>query len=291
MNSDMKILDCIILGYEGPIFRAYLSVIRSLGYKVKKIIKLYNGHEKLCWLPNCFRNALLFSKETLHNNYWPIKFLSNKDVTSNMTNHIIDKYGLDSHFFSLFGKSCLDFSLITDESIYFDWGNEGWKNNKLFDLLQSLGQQTYLFTGGGLVPKRILELPNTEFVHVHPGFLPYTRGADGILWSVLTRGCPGAACFYMVPKLDEGHLILTEEYENLHFSLDGQFDLKDLYRLVFSFYDPAIRGLCLKHVLEKFGTLQHLPVTKQNVNKGITFHFMHDEIKRKTLKEIFRNLI
>lgn len=155
-------------------------------------------------------------------------------------------------------------------------------------MLKSFGKQTYLFTGGGLVPRRILELPDTEFVHVYPGFLPYTRGADGILWSVLIRDKPGAACFYMVPKLDEGNVILTEEYAPLSFKSDIATNaLKTRYRVVFSFYDPAVCALCLKHVLEKFGTLTNLPAEKQDVGNGITFHFMHDALKEKVLRRVF----
>ena len=282
----MKILDCIVLAYEGPILRAYLSVIKNSGYKVKKVIKLYNGHQKLQWLPQILRNPFLFSQESLSNNYWPIKFFKDKNLSQNIISSIIENYNLYANFFDLIGRSCINYSEIAEECIYFDWGEKGWKNEKLFELLKSLGSQTYLFTGGGLVPKCILELPNTEFVHVHPGFLPYTRGADGILWSILTRNKPGAACFYMVPKLDEGNVILTEEYPSLHFTTNSD-DLKALYRLVFSFYDPAVRALCLKHVLEQYETLSHLPSNPQDTSKGITFHFMHDELKKKVLDEVF----
>lgn len=90
----------------------------------------------------------------------------------------------------------------------------------------------------------------------------------------------------MVPKLDEGNVILTEEYPSLHFTTNSD-DLKALYRLVFSFYDPAVRAQCLKHVLEQYETLSHLPSNPQDTSKGITFHFMHDELKKKSLNEIF----
>ena len=282
----MKNLYCTVLAYEGPILRAYLSVIKNLGYKVNKVIKLYNGHQKLQWLPQILRNPFLFSQESLINNYWPIKFFKDKKLSQNIINSIIENYNLGIDFFDLIGKACINYSEISDECIYFDWGEKGWQNEKLFELLKSLGPQTYLFTGGGLVPKCILELPNTEFVHVHPGFLPYTRGADGILWSILTRGKAGAACFYMVPKLDEGNMILTEEYPSLQFERTSD-DLKTLYRLIFSFYDPAIRALCLKHVLEQHGTLCHLPSVPQDTSQGITFHFMHDKLKKKLLDKIF----
>ena len=273
----MKVLSC------GHI----LSVINALGYKVRRIVQLYNGNRKLRWLPKKLREPLLFSREALRNNYWPLKFMRSKEYKT-LIDCVMDAYKLGSTFFSNFYKSYVNYSHVAEEIFYFDWEEKGWKHERLFELLKSFGQQTYLFTGGGLVPRYILELPDTEFVHVHPGFLPYTRGADGILWSVLTRERPGAACFYMVPKLDEGNVILTEEYASLSFKSDiATNDLKTRYRLVFSFYDPAVRALCLKHVLEKFGTLTNLPNEKQDVDKGITFHFMHDALREKVLRRIF----
>lgn len=283
----MKLLNCTILAYEGPILRAYLSVLKQLGYKAKRIIKLYNGHNKLRLFPKFLRDALLFNQEALRNNYWPIHFLKEQKLSNNIIAEIISKYNFDTGFFDLFGNTCVNMSSFADECIYFDWCDDGWKHEKLFNLLKTFGEQTYLFTGGGLVPRHILELPNTEFVHIHPGFLPYTRGADGILWSTLTRGKPGAACFYMVPQLDEGHLISTEEFENLRFEKLEFVDSKTLYRLVYSFYDPAVRALSLKHVLKKFGTLKSLPTTEQETYKGITFHFMHDLLKGKVLNDMF----
>ena len=283
----MKTLDCVILAYEGPILRAYLSVFRELGFRAKCIVKFYDGHNKLHWIPKFLRNSLLFNQESLRNNYWPIHFLKDKQLSNNVTEELIKRYNLGANFFDLFGKVCLDSSLFAESCVYFDWVEDGWRNKKLLELLQSFGPQTYLFTGGGLVPKNILELPNTSFIHIHPGFLPYTRGADGISWSTLTRGKPGAACFYMVPKLDEGHLISTEEFEGLHFQKPKSADTQTLYRLIYSFYNPAIRALCLRHVLEKFGTLKDLPTTEQEISKGITFHFMHDLLKQKVLNNIF----
>lgn len=282
----MKILNCTVLAYEGPILRAYLSVIKNLGYKIRRVIKLYNGHKKLRWLPNVLRDPFLFSQESLSNNYWPSKFFKDKKLSQSILESTIENYSLDTNFFDLIGKSCINYSEIAEECIFFDWEEKGWKHEKLLELLKSLKKQTYLFTGGGLVPKCILELPDTEFVHVHPGFLPYTRGADGILWSILTRNKPGAACFYMVPKLDEGNVILTEEYPSLQFKTASD-DLKTLYRLVFSFYDPAVRALYLKHVLEKYDTLSHLLSTSQDTTQGVTFHFMHDGLRKKCLNEVF----
>ena len=126
-----------------------------------------------------------------------------------------------------------------------------------------------------------------EFVHVHPAVLPYIRGADGLLWSTLLNGKPGASCFYMVPELDEGHLITTAAFEPVQLAKPQSADLKTLYRLIFSFYDPVIRALCLQKVLKQFGTLSHLPTQEQETRLGITYHFMHPLLQEKVLDKIF----
>lgn len=76
----MKLLDCTVLAYEGPILRAYLSIINALGYKVKRIVQLYNGNRKLRWLPKKLREPFLFSREALRNNYWPLNLCEAKST-------------------------------------------------------------------------------------------------------------------------------------------------------------------------------------------------------------------
>lgn len=283
----MKTLNLTILAYEGPIYRAYLGTLHLLGYKVKRLIKLYNGNNQLRWLPKKLRDTFLYTQESLKHNYWPRHFISQRSVFEPIQKTILESYQLPKSFFDSFSQKTIDSRAIADECYYCDYGPEGFKSEKLLQLLRQLGPATYLFTGGGLVPKRILELPHTQFVHIHPGFLPHVRGADGLLWSTLIRNRPGAACFYMVPGLDEGPLILTEELDALQFPVPPGYDFKNLYRLVYSFYDPVIRAILLKRVMEKYKTLEHLPSYQQDTKEGITYHFMHETLKEKALKLIF----
>lgn len=285
--SVMKVLDCTLLAYEGPIFRAYLSVLKQLGYKVKRVVRLYNGHHRWPWIPNGLKQAYCANKEALEHNFYPQQFLKNAALSRSICQPIVKKYAFPADFFDIFGKKNLFTDAYAEECIYCDVEDDGWKSERLFALLQSFGPETYLFTGGGLVPRRILTLPGTEFVHVHPGFLPYTRGADGILWSIVARGKPGASCFYMVPQLDAGNVIAAEEFEPVVFQKPVHADCKTLYRLIFAFYDPAIRALCFKHVLEQFGTLKHLPNVPQDTKKGIVFHFMHEMLQQLVFRRMF----
>ena len=283
----IKTLNLTILAYEGPIYRAYLSTLHLLGYRAKRLIKLYNGHKYLRWLPRKLRDPFLYLQESLRNNYWPKYFMGQKNVFEPIKHIISQNYELPETFFDTFNQKIIDSKIIAEEHLYCDYGSDGFKSETLLNLLKSLGPTTYLFTGGGLVPKRILDLPSTQFIHIHPGYLPYVRGADGLLWSTIVRGRPGAACFHMVPKLDEGPLILTEELKALRLPCPKNYDIKSLYRLVYSFYDPVVRAVLLKRVLEKYRTLEGLATYKQNSNEGVTYHFMHELLQEKALRLIF----
>ena len=69
----------------------------------------------------------------------------------------------------------------------------------------------------GILPPSLLALPGVKFIHVHPGFLPYVRGSDGLLWSALIRNKPGVSVFYMDPEIDGGKIISAGEISPLTF--------------------------------------------------------------------------
>ena len=125
------------------------------------------------------------------------------------------------------------------------------------------GPTAVLFTGGGILRENLLELPGVRFLHIHPGFLPHVRGADGLLWSSLVRGRPGA-------------LVGAEEFPRITFprSLTDSLDDAMLYRALFSFYDPILRAKMLTNVLRAGADLLNLPAEPQDTRVGVTYHFM-----------------
>ena len=146
-----------------------------------------------------------------------------------------------------------------------------------------------LFTGGGLVPPKLTKLDGLSFLHVHPGYLPFVKGADGLLWSMLLRGRPGASAFFMAPGIDEGDLLLTAEFEPLKFLLapDELPDTQDMYRMVFSFYDPIVRAALLCDLIDKSPDLATLVGQPQDLKDGRTFHFMSERMRIEALSAIF----
>ena len=144
------------------------------------------------------------------------------------------------------------------------------------------GRRAVLFTGGGMVPASLLNIPHCRFIHVHPGVLPHVRGADGLLWSVLLRGQPGATVFYMSPELDTGDIILASDLE-LPLMPEGfaGLDTAMAYRLLYAFVDPMLRAVMLLRVIKSASSnLFELPAVAQSQSEGTTFHFMHERMRR-----------
>ena len=128
---------------------------------------------------------------------------------------------------------------------------DDYRSPALHDALARIAPATVLFTGGGIVPAPVFAIEGLRLVHVHTGLLPFVRGADVLLWSLLVRGRPGVSAFVMTPGLDDGDVLATWETDPLVVDLAGERpDDETLYRTVFSFVDPLLRAeLLVRDVL------------------------------------------
>ena len=77
---------------------------------------------------------------------------------------------------------------------------DSYRSPRLHRKLAAIAPATVVFTGGGIVPKSVFAIEGLTLVHVHTGLLPYVRGADVLLWSLLVRGRPGVSAFVMVKR-------------------------------------------------------------------------------------------
>ena len=59
------------------------------------------------------------------------------------------------------------------------------------------------------------EILNTKskFVHIHPGYLPYVRGADAILWSIKKYNEYASTSFIINKNIDAGDIIYQEKFK------------------------------------------------------------------------------
>ncbi len=284
-------LPMTVLFHEGPIARAYLEALHHLGFRLDKIIHLVSSRDLASgkpigrWLPKGLRcdYAASIQKSRIH--HWPKRLAAQHSAMVGAFNK-----GVESQFG--FPNSVIaDASALHNLSRYSDDVEsiivEHLADDNLHDYLSSLPESVFLYTGGGIVPAKILNIPRHRFIHVHPGYLPDIRGADCVLWSSLLRGRLSASCFYMAPGIDVGDIILSCWLPNfkIRCSADG-VDILLLYRTVFSYLDPWVRAYTLRKVIEKHQIFIDIPTHAQRIEDGTTFHFMHPKLQAEAITTI-----
>ena len=289
----MKTLPLTVLVHEGPIARAYLVTLRQSGFRPERIVLMIYCDDLVSrkpigrWLPHTWRLAYA---ERLHNqrlNYWPRRLRKeHPHLFEKMTTTIAKAFDLSAETFD----EILTFS---NYGVYAETVErvmvKGLADPTLAEFLSRFAPTAVLYTGGGIIPASLLSVPGLRFLHIHPGRLPYVRGADGLLWSTLVRGKPGASCFYMAPGIDTGGIVQAAEFSPLEFPLpaNGRPDDPALYRAIFSYYDPMLRAAMLLRVFRIGDNPMNLPNQPQYLDQGITYHFMNPVLRRAALRALF----
>lgn len=289
----MKTLPLTVLVYEGPSARSYLLAMKQQGLRPKKILLMVMSHHPSTgkpigrFLPGGMRRTFASKMQEVSLNYWPREIAKKHPELANGIAHGLNEV--------MDGGSDL-VPKLTGQFAWDDFADEvdtvlvkDLKDPVLVEKLRKTVKGAVLYTGGGLVPRSLLELDGIRFLHVHPGYLPDVRGADCLLWSVLLRGRPGASCFYMAPGIDVGHIIAARDFPALSIALGAaRPDNDTLYRAIFSFYDPMLRAaLFVQDVLPLGDDLMDLPSTPQDESVGVTYHFLHPRMKNAGLARVF----
>jgi methionyl-tRNA formyltransferase len=76
-----------------------------------------------------------------------------------------------------------------------------------------------------IVPESILDVPEMGCLNLHPAYLPYNRGANPNVWSIVEGTPAGVTLHYMDSTLDTGDIVARREVAT-DFSDTG----KDLYQ-------------------------------------------------------------
>jgi hypothetical protein len=288
--KDFRILPIDILFYEGPIARAYLEILYSLGCKPRRIINLIAERDIVTkkpvgkFLPSSLRNKYASAVQAQKIHHWPkYLFRKNKKLCLEIFECLHETLNVDqSALLAIFRLKPLEH--YSDNIINLPIAS--LKDPKLFDFLTEQNISTFLFTGGGILPKAFFNLKNTRFIHVHPGYLPDIRGADCLLWSAMLAGQPSATCFFMDTGIDTGEIINTAFLPRIKLPVAAR-DLNEKlsYRLLYSFIDPWVRSAVLRDTLRSTDYLENITSTPQPLKIGTTFHFMHSNMSSKIIKE------
>ena len=88
--------------------------------------------------------------------------------------------------------------------------NKSINDESSIKIINQCNADVFLNTGKQIY-KKILDI-NKKFIHIHPGFLPEIKGADGSLWHIKEQSNIGVSSFIMDKKIDEGAIIERENY-------------------------------------------------------------------------------
>lgn len=292
----MKTLPVTVLIHDGPMARAYLARLSLAGWRPQRAILMVQSHRRPsgkpigAFLPDRLRRWYCEVTQEVTNNDWPRRIKRSLPW-------LVD--AIAAELAQLGDAAAL---LIDDIVSRFDYANSvdefervfvrGFRDPRLRKAFASSDPRCVLFTGGGIVPESLLSLPQLSFLHIHPGYLPHVRGADGLLWSMLVRSRPGVSCFTMAPGIDTGDVLAADDFPPLRFDITGHPRPEDqmLYRAIFSFYDPILRAEFLARTVAACdGDIATLSAHPQSNSSSVTYHFMHDSLRRIMLKDLFRS--
>lgn len=298
----MKTLPLLVLAYEGPQARAYLAAMRRSGWRPLAVLLLCltrhpaTGKPVGRLIPGLMKPGYLEKSQEMALMHWP-RVLRDRhpDFVAAMGEALKPLFEDAPEFIhEISGRFVYERYAERVERAMVERLNDPRTGDELSNLVATLdapgGPLAVLYTGGGILGSALLDLSRFRFLHVHPGHLPEIRGADGLLWSLLIRGHPGASCLYMDRGIDTGNIVVAEDFDAMPVKLKGiaRPDPMMLYRSVFSFYDPLLRAkLLVSKVLREDVDPVDLPAMPQAEADGRTYHFMHPKLRDATLGTLF----
>jgi len=110
-------------------------------------------------------------------------------------------------------------------------------NQELVSYLSKSNSEIFIFTGGGILRKAILNC-GPKFVHLHPGIVPNYRGSTCFYYSIINEEKCGVTAYFMDEKIDTGDIIFQRSFK------------KPNHQYIDDIYDPSIRSEALIDVLK-----------------------------------------
>ena len=136
-----------------------------------------------------------------------------------------------------------------------------------------------LFTGGGIVSRKILSLEK-EMIHIHPGRLPEYRGSTCFYYSLLQEGTLNASAILLRERIDHGPIIGECSFEiNCRVT-------EEMSSFMDHILDPYIRSELLQKVLVEFAKNGDVARRPQPQWDGQNYYVMHPVLRAATVNRV-----
>lgn len=151
-------------------------------------------------------------------------------------------------------------------------------SQNVIDSVNMLKNQYIIFSGGGILQKKILSLKKI-FIHIHPGIIPKYRGSTCFYYSLLENYTLGATAYFMNENIDAGEIILQRNYKLNYFINSDQIFFVD-YIL-----DNYIRSQTLKELVKLFSNNRYFETEMKDCS-GFAYYIMHPLLRHLTIEKI-----
>lgn len=190
-----------------------------------------------------------------------IVFMNNEKVKPIYDNSIIKQSNLAHFDISMSVKQTLN-----SNNLHFtEFDFVDINHPKLIEFLSKSDTDIFIFTGGGILKKDVLN-SGPKFVHFHPGIVPFYRGSTCFYYSIINDDVCGVTAYFMDEKIDTGDVIYQRKFS------------KPNHEYVDDVYDAYIRSETLIDVL-KNNLIANGKYKKQNANAGETYFIIHPVLK------------
>ena len=268
MKNYHKIDSFGILLCEIPVAQAYLQNLIYANYVPSCLVFLD--------IDNIKKNDSLFVK--LYKKIpWKLKLIILNPFLKSVKNKV--NFNLKEKVITTLKKNDLEYHSLKVKSV---------NDPILHSFLKSRNEKYFLYTGGGICRDIFLNL-GKKILHIHPGYLPYVRGSNGLLFSNLVRGISGMTCFFMDKGIDTGDIIMKREFDQIKLKLSYLFNFVPRLSLIMIQtaldykYDSDMRAKLLMEVLPKIIS-DNITSIPQNLEEGNTYYHIHPVISSLILK-------
>lgn len=168
------------------------------------------------------------------------------------------------------------FSLYKSGIPYILVGNKDINSSQMCKAIQESKQKYFIYSGyGGYILKQHLFHLDKKFLHIHAGTLPQYRGSTTAYYSFLQDGILGATAIFLNEGIDEGEVIVQDE-----FKIPG--DVVDIDYI----YEPYIRARVLIKAVTQYLSEGRLTGTPQKSDGAETYFIIHPLLKHIALLSI-----
>ena len=149
-------------------------------------------------------------------------------------------------------------------------------NFKAVNFLKCNNVDLLVYSGGGILRKKIINDSKYGVINAHSGYLPYFRGMNVVEWSLLYKFIPYTTIHFIDSGIDTGNILIREPLKidkNLYYTR-GQATLHNI--------------ILLNKVLGNFSLYKNKSI-KQKHEVGKQFFIMHNRLKNILIASLKKN--